>query len=424
MSDTEQSQDLARLARVGHGRELAGNTYWPDGPVREHRSTEMGSDMEFLVRARRGLVALLTLLLLVAVPSTATAGSKQPPGKDKRQLTVMTQNLYLGSSLTPAIEAENAAEFIGAVAQIYGTAVATNFPRRAKAIADTIAAEKPDLVGLQEVTEWIAQRTGPRPDLPDLPSYDFLLILQRELAERGLDYSVGAVSQNADIGPAPLAGYAGCSVPTNPATWVPDCFVTLKDRDVILVNDETPGLDVLRSGSGDYQTQEVLKPPVGAPVSFARGWALIDGTFEGKKFRFVNTHLEVEDFRATQEAQAREFLAGPAKAPGAVIATGDFNSAADPATTENPTATYAALTRSWFDDAWAVNGGDPGLTCCQNSSLTNTQSQLRTRIDLILLHGPVRAREAQVVGDAPILADKPPWWASDHAGVVATLRLH
>jgi len=380
--------------------------------------------MEFLVRARRGLVALLTLVLLVAVPGTATAGSKQPPGKDKRQLSVMTQNLYLGSTLTPAIEAGNAAQFIGAVAQIYSTAVATNFPRRAEAIADTIAAEKPDLVGLQEVTNWIAQRTGAGPPL--LLNYDFLDILQTELGERGLDYSVGAVSQNANIGPAPLAAVEGCSAPNpaNPASWVPNCFVTLQDRDVILVNDDTPGLDVLRSESGDYQKQEVLTPPGGAPVSFARGWALIDGTFEGKKFRFVNTHLEVEGFRATQEAQAREFLAGPAKAPGAVIATGDFNSAADPATTEEPTATYAALTRSWFDDAWAVNGGDPGLTCCQNSPLTNPQSQLRTRIDLILLHGPVRAREAHVVGDAPILAVKPPRWASDHAGVVATLRLH
>ena len=374
--------------------------------------------MEFLVRARRGLVALLALVALVAVPGAAAAGAKQPPGQDKRQLSVMTQNLYLGSTLTPAITATTPAEFLEAVAEIYGTAVDTDFPRRAEAIADTIAAEEPDLVGLQEVTKWIAQRTVAG---SALPSYDFLAILQAELAERGLDYSVAAVSQNADIGPAPLVSERfGCAFPT---TALPPCIVTLQDRDVILVNDETPGLDVLRSESGAYQAQEVLTPPVGAPVSFARGWALIDGTFEGKKFRFVNTHLEVEGFRATQEAQAREFLAGPAKAPGAVIATGDFNSAADPATTEEPTATYAALTRSWFEDAWAVNGGDPGLTCCQNSELDNPQSQLRTRIDLILLHGPVRAREAHVVGDAPIQADQPRW-ASDHAGVVATLRLH
>ena len=139
--------------------------------------------MEFLVRARRGLVALLTLVLLVAVPGAATAGAKQPPGKDKRQLSVMTQNLYLGSTLTPAITATTPAAFLAAVAQIYGTAVATNFPRRAEAIADTIAAEEPDLVGLQEVTKWIAQRTVAG---SALPSYDFLAILQAELAERGL----------------------------------------------------------------------------------------------------------------------------------------------------------------------------------------------------------------------------------------------
>ena len=121
-----------------------------------------------------------------------------------------------------------------------------------------VATEEPDLVGLQEVTNWIAQRTGSG---PALPSYDFLLILEQELAERGLDYSVAAVSQNADIGPAPLvAPPLGCALPT---TATPPCIVTLQDRDVILVNDDTPALAVLRSDSGDYQAQEVLTPPVG-----------------------------------------------------------------------------------------------------------------------------------------------------------------
>ena len=111
-----------------------------------------------------------------------------------------------------------------------------------------------------------------------------------------------------------MAPSYGCAPPT---TAVPDCIVTLQDRDVILVNDDTPGLDVLRSGSGDYTAQEVSRRRSARRSRSARGWALIDGTSEGKKFRFVNTHLEVEGFPATQEAQAREFLAGPAKAPGA-----------------------------------------------------------------------------------------------------------
>jgi endonuclease/exonuclease/phosphatase family metal-dependent hydrolase len=374
-------------------------------------------------RTRLGLgVATLLTLVTVATPGTAQAGGRGHPDHGKRQLTVMTQNLYLGSSLTSAIGATTPDAFVAAVATIYGTAVATNFPRRAEAIADTIDAEDPDVIGLQEVTRWIAQPTvaGPNP-----PSFDFLTILQAELAERGLDYRVAGVSENADIGPAPLVSpFFGCQPPPS-ATAVPDCVVTLQDRDVILVNGDTRHLEVLRSRSGDYVAQEAITPPGGAPVSFARGWVYIDALFQGKKFRFVNTHLEVEDFAATQEAQGREFLAGPARTSGAVIATGDFNSAADPATTSTPTTTYADLTRRWFRDAWWVNHGAPGLTCCQNSPLSNPVSQLRTRIDLVLTHGPVRSRAAHVVGDTPMAGVVgPPLWASDHAGVVASLRLH
>ncbi len=136
----------------------------------------------------------------------------------------------------------------------------------------------------------------------------------------------------------------------------------------------------------------------------------------------MTTHLEVESFPTVQEAQAQEFLAGPARTGGAVIAVGDFNSDAEPAPTDTNTTTYADLTKYWFKDAWAVNGGANGDTCCQNSTLTNPVSSLRTRIDLVLTHGPVRTRSADVVDDQPI-ASTPPLWPSDHAGVVATLSL-
>ncbi len=169
------------------------------------------------VRARRRLATTIALLVAVALalPGSATASGDRHPHHShhgKRQLTVMTQNLYLGSSLTPALTATTPEAFVAAVAQIYGTAVFTDFPTRAEAIADTIAAERPDLVGLQEVTRWTAQPTvaGPTP-----PSFDFLAILQAELDERGLDYSVAAVSDNADIGPA-AAGGAGAT-----AAWPP-----------------------------------------------------------------------------------------------------------------------------------------------------------------------------------------------------------
>ncbi|GAB2876560.1 endonuclease/exonuclease/phosphatase family protein [Nocardioides pacificus] len=368
------------------------------------------------------LTGLSPVTAAAVTTTTAPVAESRPAQPARPMLKVMSQNLYLGSSLNPALAATTQAEFVGAVATIYGTAVATDFPTRAGVIADTVAARKPDLIGLQEVTRWLAQ---PLTAEATPPSYDFLKILRQELRERGMSYRVASVSENADIGPAPLVAPAfGCRAPQS-AEWAPDCLVKLQDRDVILERVATPRLKITRAVSGRYQAQEVLAPPGGAPVSFARGWTYVDGKHHGVPFRFVNTHLEVEGFAATQEAQAREFLAGPARTRGIVIAVGDFNSAADPATTDQPTATYGALTSRWFQDAWSVNPGRPGLTCCQSSALTNLDSRLRTRIDLVLTHGRVKVKSARTVGTRPFTTEgSGPYWASDHAGVVARLRLN
>ena len=115
----------------------------------------------------------------------------------------MTQNIYLGSSLAPALEAKNPEAFVGAVAQIFATVQYTDFPARAEAIADEIQANQPDLVGLQEVTKWTTAGLNPP------PGYDFLAILEGDSNPAGSHYSVAAVSNNADIGPAPLACRTG-----------------------------------------------------------------------------------------------------------------------------------------------------------------------------------------------------------------------
>src|SRR4051794_16151881 len=98
------------------------------------------------------IAALLVALGLLA--SSASAGKPQNAGlghahsaagqgssaagkhsaAGKRALTVMTQNLYLGSSLAPALTATDAGSFVAAVAQIYATVQYTNFPARAEAI--------------------------------------------------------------------------------------------------------------------------------------------------------------------------------------------------------------------------------------------------------------------------------------------------
>ncbi len=337
-------------------------------------------------------------------------------GKGKRDLTVMTQNLYLGSSLGPALEAKTPEEFVAAVARIYATVQYTNFPQRAEALADEIQEKEPDLIGLQEVTNWT---TG---GLTPPPGYDFLAILQGDLEARGLDYSVGSIAHNANIGPAPLVSET-CPVVSGQFT----CSVQLEDRDVILVNDDTPGLTWNNPQSGRYTAQQVIESPAG-PLSFDRGWASIDAKLKGLPFRFVDTHLETEESPLVQEAQAAEFLAGPGKG-GTIVATGDFNSASDGSTTTS----YAQLTAPGkFRDAWDEEQLGPGSSCCQESNtpplapgaLNNPVSTLRTRIDLILSRGAARSSgdEAELVGDTPFQG-VPPFWPSDHAGVVSVLHL-
>jgi endonuclease/exonuclease/phosphatase family metal-dependent hydrolase len=345
---------------------------------------------------RIGTIALVVLALVAGMTASAEA-------KDKRDLTVMTQNLYLGASLAPVNAATTFPEFLVAAATIYAEVQFTDFPARAAAIAAEIEANGPDLIALQEVTTW----TSTGPGAP--PSLDFLAILQQDLAGRGLSYSVAATSTNAHVGPVPLL--FPCS-----GTF-PSCFLTLEDHDVILVNNGNPGLQTFHPQNGRYIAQNVQITPAG-PLSFNRGWASIDGTLDGKGFRFVTTHLEIEDFPAVQEAQAREFLAGPAKTGGAVIAAGDFNSAADGSTSK----TYANLTKAYFQDAWATNPGDPGYSCCEIDTLSNATSELTSRIDLVLTHGPSRTMEAHLVGNTPFQATAP-LWPSDHAGLVATVRL-
>ena len=373
------------------------------------------------MRAHRAVRALLVTVLGVALLAPAAGTAHARPARD---LTFMSYNLYLGSSLEPALEVaglpatERPEAFVAAVAEIYGTAVFTDFPTRADAVAEIIAADEPDVIGLQEVTRWIAQASAPGSSASP-PSYDFLEILMAELAARGLDYEVAGVSRNASIGPAPLVAPGFACTATQPA---PDCVVTLQDRDVILVNEDTPALHWRNARSGTYAAQERIALAGDTPVSFNRGWVTIDGKYRGRRFHVANTHLEVAGFPETQEAQAQEFLAGPADGPGADVALGDFNSAADGGTTDS----YDALT-GWFRDAWAVNPGDSGSTSGQNATLTNPVSQLDQRIDLVLLHGAVRTVEAHVVGDQPFRSPSTqpprPIWPSDHAGVVATLRL-
>jgi hypothetical protein len=83
--------------------------------------------------------------------------------------------------------------------QVYANVVKTDFPARAEAIAELLAANPPDLAGLQEVALWEIGPIGG----PLSPSYDFLQLLLDALARHGLVYRPVAVNLNFS-GEAPI----------------------------------------------------------------------------------------------------------------------------------------------------------------------------------------------------------------------------
>jgi hypothetical protein len=132
-----------------------------------------------------------------------------------KEVTVMTRNLYLGADLAPAIGAPSLESFVAATGQILREVTANDFPTRARGLAQEILAQKPDLVGLQEVALW---RTGPpslAPVLSGVPTattvrYDYLQLLLDQLNKGKAQYEVVVAQNEFDLeAPGDENGVAG-----------------------------------------------------------------------------------------------------------------------------------------------------------------------------------------------------------------------
>lgn len=363
---------------------------------------------------RTALVASAALVVAAPLPAQADSGGS---------LTVMSQNLYLGADLFPAIDAaqQGTAAFLAAAATVYQQAMASDFPTRAEAFAKTVKKRKPDIIGLQEVTNWIAARQDPKSG-PALQNQDFLASVKKAFKAQGLKYKVVGTSQNASIGPFPYVDPAvNCGAPTGvlPTMW--PCRIQMQDRDVLLVNTKTKGLTVTKKSvkSGLYSKQQTFTV-AGQTISFARGYVFADMTYKGATFRMANTHLEVGGVsEGIQNAQAAQFVKKVRKGAKSVIAVGDFNT--DAYGTYSPSS-YKTLT-GYFTDAWNVKRDGQGLSCCQNAELSNPVSENTTRIDLVLLRGKVTSKSSRNTNITPFRTSPVPLWESDHAGVFTKVRV-
>jgi endonuclease/exonuclease/phosphatase family metal-dependent hydrolase len=341
-------------------------------------------------------VALAAALVACGSKSHSTTPAGPPPGPGPDVLRVMTQNLYIGADL---FLLAGAADLPAAVEQLWTDMLASDFPARAKVLADQIEVADPDVVALQEVALWRIQSPGDHFPLPDATTVqvDFLAALTQELQARGLAYQVVEVGTNADF---ELPGSSGNDY-------------RLTDRDVILGK---PSVPVVATAAGTFAhlgTLAVTLPGQTIPtsVTIKRGWISADLRAGGRTVRLFDTHLEAfsTDVASLQVADLLA-VADPAARP--TIIAGDMNLPPD-------TAGYAAflVPATRLGDAWTfANGADPGLSCCWNADLRG--GTLTSRIDLVF------ATPELVTSTAALLdvgAHTPGGLApSDHLGVTAT----
>jgi endonuclease/exonuclease/phosphatase family metal-dependent hydrolase len=318
----------------------------------------------------------------------------------------MTLNIYQGTELEHVLAARDPFSALLAVATDYRNVIATDFPARAGALADEIAAAQPSLVGLQEVATWT---TGPPFQTPTHVSYDFLQILLDALAARGQHYAAVIVRPNFHAEAPGLFG------PSFPADLME---VGLTEQTAIIARTDLPTDELKLSNpqSHDFAVATSI-PLLTGPFSVGGGWLSVDAKVRGKSFRFVTTHMDPIS-QAARDEQANEILAGTAGLP--VVLAGDTNS-------ESTTTAYAEFTGAGLVDSWsALHPGDPGLTCCQvpPDTIVNPVSQLHERVDYVFAGPGVEPLSIELVGADP--SSRLPGsglWPTDHAGLVATLGL-
>ena len=376
------------------------------------------------------LLALVPLLFActdanpVAPPGDAAvqpAFARGLPSPGAHGVVVMTRNLYLGTDIDPILTITDPAQIPAAVAAAWAEIQATDFRQRAEALADEIVRANPHVVGLQEVVLYRVQSPGDfvlgntTPNATAV-AMNFAGVLKEALARRGARYVEVARVVTSDF-ELPLF------------TGVPPYFfddIRYTDQDAILVR-----MDVARSNAGSAAyAAEVPLDVAGFPLSLRRGWTAVDIKVAGRTVRFLNTHLEIQQFAPVQHAQTQELLALAAASPHPVIVVGDLNSAANEnAPPSRKTLSYEMLLAAGFIDVWP-RGRAPwelGLTCCADADLRNVVRRFDQRLDLVLVRpGPghvLGASHTELFGEEP--ADRTPGglWPSDHAGLAALLAV-
>lgn len=341
---------------------------------------------------------------------------------DADPFLVYSQNAYLGGDTGPlfTIDLSNIPLLLATTNTFWAQVAESYAPERMARIADQIDAQRPHVVGLEEVFQMavVDATNGQVVDGADL-----LASLLGEIQARGLPYELARENKLTSV---------TLPMEIDFTTGQIKKVVVVTDRIALLRRTDVPAVSIT---DGTYAATIPLTPD----ITVTRGWIRMDTDRNGVPYHVIATHLETQGARPVQAAQAAELANSVAAGlDGVTILAGDFNSdATGDANDPQWTPTYQSMIDAGFTDTWLQAGGsstEEGLTCCHDVDLREAYpGTFDQRIDFVLakdsrnksqsgkLNGAV---SFQILGTAD--ADRTAThglWMSDHAGVLAGLRL-
>jgi endonuclease/exonuclease/phosphatase family metal-dependent hydrolase len=349
------------------------------------------------------------MILLAACAQDAPTGLESSAGGrpeasrvgGAEQVVVLNQNVYPGANVDAVIGAlanNDPNDDLPALFAALEELRVNDAGARAGGIVDQIARYRPDVVGLNEITE-IDVDLNPVGVNVAVHQHILDLIMAR-IAERGLPYAVGATVKDIEAQPYP--------------------FVSYVDYDVVLVNTERVTVTAPISHTFAVNLGEV------APgIVLKRGWAGVEAEIDGRALTILTAHPEPGDAWADLRAIQATELAGSVGPEHPVIMLGDYNDVPD-------SPLYQVLTGAGFTDLWAaLRPGVRGSTAMDGYDLSTQHLPLVKRIDYVWTRGFEHAPRS-VLGAVQLIDDQPAdrvqgpdgaIYISDHAGMLATILL-
>lgn len=361
----------------------------------------------------------VTGLALALVPAAGSAAASAATPTKKPELKVMTRNLYLGADIITIATAKNLADEEAKAAALKATVDANDWPARGKEIAKEIATVKPDVVALNEVTRYTRGPDGVHNGKGGETQvlYDYIPTLQKELKVLHQSYRVASQQTEIDVTVPSAAGY--------------DLRLQLGNATLVRTG-KGARVSHVKGLSGTFKAPQLSVTLPDQTIKVSRGYAGLDGTVGGQRFRLLAPHAEAYGEQLAL-GQMQELLKGPGaitKYP--VIIAGDLNS--DPTVKSGATQTngndpsapaasvanaaYNAIIKAGFTDV-----SKKVATCCQDGTLDNKASKLSQWIDHILVKPKATTIATGRTGYRPSdKVDGGKLWPSDHAGFWATIR--